>query len=144
MSSLDTALDWSCRFIRPSEGDMSYQRHRPRLPFALSLTLFMVAAAAAANDTPRLVDAVKNQDVQEVRALLRQHADVNVRSEDGSTALLWAAHWNDLQTAELLVRAGADANVANDFRMTPLSQACTNGSAGFVNLLLNAGADPDV
>jgi len=37
-------------------------------------------------------------------------------SEDGSTALLWAAHWNDLRTAELLVRAGADANAANDFR----------------------------
>ena len=69
--------------------------------------------------------------------------DVNVRSEDGSTALLWAAHWNDLQTAELLVRAGADANAANDFRMTPLSQACTNGSAAFVDLLLKAGANPN-
>ena len=54
---------------------------------------------------------------------------MNVRSEDGSTALLWAAHWNDLATADLLIRAGADANAANDFRMTPLSQACTNGSA---------------
>ena len=68
---------------------------------------------------------------------------MNVRSEDGSTALLWAAHWNDLQTAELLVRAGADANVANDFRMTPLSQACTNGSGKFVDLLLKAGANPN-
>src|SRR6185436_19700347 len=69
--------------------------------------------------------------------------DVNVRSEDGSTALLWAAHWNDLQTAELLVRRGANANTANDFRMTPLSQACTNGNAQFVDLLLKAGADPN-
>ena len=86
---------------------------------------------------------MKNQDLQRVRTLLDQHADVNVRSEDGSTALLWAAHWNDLQTAEVLVRAGADANAANDFRMTPLSQACTNGSAAFVNLLLRAGANPD-
>ena len=75
--------------------------------------------------------------------LLSGHPDVNVRSEDGSTALLWAAHWNDLRTAELLVRAGADANAANDFRMTPLAQACTNGSAEFVDLLLKAGANPD-
>src|SRR6185503_14623836 len=69
--------------------------------------------------------------------------DVNVRAEDGSTALLWAAHWNLLETADLLIRAGADANAANDFRMTPLSQACTNGSAAFVELLLKAGANPN-
>ena len=111
---------------------------------ALSLALLMVVGTAAANEDLRLVDAMKNQDLQRVRTLLDQHADVNVRSEDGSTALLWAAHWNDLQTAELLVRAGADASAANDFRMTPLSQACTNGSAGFVNLLLKAGANPDM
>jgi ankyrin repeat protein len=111
--------------------------------WALAIVLLMVVGAAAANEDLRLVDAMKNQDRQRVRTLLDQHADVNVRSEDGSTALLWAAHWNDLQTAELLVRAGADANAANDFRMTPLSQACTNGSAAFVLLLLKAGAHPD-
>src|SRR5262245_20588861 len=121
---------------------MSDQRNRPSLLFAFSLTLLMVVAAGAANEDLRLVDAVKNQDVQKVRALLGQHAEVNVRSEDGSTALLWAAHWSDLQTAELLVRAGADANVANDFRMTPLSQACTNGNSALVDLLLKAGANP--
>jgi ankyrin repeat protein len=71
-----------------------------------------------------------------------QRADVNVRSADGSTALLWAAHWNDLATAELLLRAGADPNAANDFKMTPLSQACTNGNAGLVELLLKSGANP--
>src|SRR5215510_10976150 len=122
---------------------MSDQRNRPSLLFAFSLSLLMAVAAGAANEDLRLVDAVKNQDVQEVRALLGQHADVNVRSEDGSTALLWAAHWNDLPTAELLVRAGANANVANDFRMTPLSQACTNASSALVDLLLKAGANPN-
>jgi uncharacterized protein len=110
--------------------------------WALVIVLLMVVGAAA-NDDLRFVDAMKHQDLQRVRTLLTQRVDVNVRSEDGSTALLWAAHWNDLQTAELLVRAGADANAANDFRMTPLSQACTNGSAEFVNLLLTAGANPD-
>ena len=112
---------------------MSDQCNRLSLLFAFSLTLLMVVAAGAANEDLRLVDAVKNQDFQEVRALLGQHANVNVRSEDGSTALLWVAHWNDLQTAELLIRAGADANLANDFRMTPLSRACTNGNAQLVD-----------
>src|SRR5436190_22110825 len=100
---------------------------------ALASTLLLVGAPAA-HDDPRLVEAAKNQDVQQVRVLLSEHADVNVRSEDGSTALLWAAHWNDVQMAELIVRAGADTNAANDFHMTPLVQACTNGSAGLADL----------
>jgi ankyrin repeat protein len=98
---------------------------------------------AAANGDLRLVDAVRNRDRQQVRTLLNRHADVNLRSDDGSTALLWATHWNDLETADLLIRAGADANAANDFRMTPLVQACTNGSAALVDLLLTAGANPN-
>src|SRR5215831_1612964 len=123
--------------------DMPDRRTRPSVMWTLAIVVLMGFGAAAANEDLRLVDAMKNQDLQRVRTLFDQHADVNVRSEDGSTALLWAAHWNDLQTAELLVRAGADANAANDFRMTPLSQACTNGSAAFVNLLLKAGANPN-
>src|SRR5215831_13553255 len=123
--------------------DMPDRRTRPSVMWTLAIVVLMGFGAAAANEDLRLVDAMKNQDLQRVRTLFDQHADVNVRSEDGSTALLWAAHWNDLQTAQLLVRGGADADAANDFRMTPLSQACTNGSAAFVDLLLKAGANPN-
>ena len=93
---------------------MSDQSNRQGVLWAFSLTLLMVVGAAAANEDLRLVDAAKNQDPQQVRALLKGRPDVNVRSEDGSTALLWAAHWNDLRTAELLVRAGADASAAKN------------------------------
>ena len=110
---------------------------------AFSMALLMAAGTTAVGADLRLVEAVRNQDQQQVRALLNQHADVNARSSDGSTALLWAAHWNDLETAGMLIRAGADANAANDFRMTPLSEACTNGSASLVDLLLKAGANPN-
>ncbi len=119
------------------------------LPRTLALTLLMVSAAAAAavdSQLPvglRLVDAARNHDLKTIRSLLSQHADVNARSDDGSTALLWAAHQNDLDTAELLVGAGADANLANEFKMTPLSQACTNGNDAFVRLLLKSGANPN-
>ena len=119
------------------------QSLRQRVLWAVSLAVAAVIGARAANEEPRLVDAMKNQDVQQARALLDKRADVNGRSEDGSTALLWAAHWNDVATAQLLIKAGADANLANDFRMTPLSQACTNGSAALVGLLLDAGANPN-
>jgi ankyrin repeat protein len=122
---------------------MSDQDTRQGVLCALSMTLLMVVGAAAAPGDLRLVNAAKDQDLQQVRTLLSGRPDANLRAEDGSTALLWAAHWNDLQMAELLVRAGADANAANDFRMTPLSQACTNGSTALVDLLLKAGANPN-
>jgi ankyrin repeat protein len=109
---------------------------------ALLVTLLAATPAAMTDGDRRVVEAARIQDQQQIRTLLKQPTDVNVRSEDGSTALLWAAHWNDLETARLLIRAGADANTANDLRMTPLSQACTNGSASMIELLLNAGASP--
>jgi uncharacterized protein len=119
------------------------------LPKMLALTLVMVAGAIAApvdarlTGDSRLLDAARNHDLKTIRSLLSQHADVNTRADDGSTALLWAAHQNDPDTAELLLGAGADANLANEFRMTPLSQACTNGSDAFVRLLLKSGANPN-
>ncbi len=108
----------------------------------VSLAFCGIERAADAPDL-RLIHAARNQDAKTVRALLADKVDVNARSSDGSTALLWSAHWNDLDTANLLLTAGADANLANDFRMTPLWQACTNSDAAFVHALLKAGAKPN-
>lgn len=104
---------------------------------------FAGCAIAAGLGNSSLPDAARNQDRQAVRTLLGQKVDVNARSSDGSTALLWMAHWNDLESADLLLRAGADANAANDFGMTPLSQACTNANPALVRLLLKSGAHPN-
>jgi len=109
----------------------------------LAVLGFAGAASAAGTSDLRLPEAARNQDAKAVRSLLSQKADVNARSSDGSTALLWLAHWNDVDTADLLLKAGADANTTNDFGMTPLSQACINASAPFVRLLLKSGANPN-
>jgi ankyrin repeat protein len=104
----------------------------------------MALLAWAAPGDSSLVEAARNHDQQKIRDLLSRHSDANVRSSDGSTALLWATHWNDLAAADLLLRAGADANAANDFKMTPLWQACTNANAALVQLLLKSGANPNM
>ena len=122
---------------------MRSRNRRVVVAAACVMTLLAVARPMAAADDLGLVDAARNQDASRVRDLLARKADVNARSEDGSTALVWAAHWNDVATADLLIRAHADANIANDFGMTPLSRACTNGSAALVELLLKAGANPN-
>src|SRR5215467_6214041 len=108
-----------------------------------AFSLLCMASITAAGSDLRLIDAVQSQGLEQVSSLLNQHIDVNARAGDGSTALLWAAHWDAVETADLLIRAGADPNAANDFQMNPLSQACTNGSAALVGLLLKAGANPN-
>src|SRR5438105_8081497 len=100
--------DWG--ITMPDETNRQGVLWASSLPLLLLLGAAAVVGVAAAGEDVRLVEAVKNQDWQQARALLKGHPDVNVRSADGSTALLWASHWNDLSTAELLVRAGADAN----------------------------------
>jgi len=106
------------------------------------LVLLAAAAVASANDL-RLLEAVRNQDREAVRALLDQHVDVNAPQGDGATALHWAAHRDDIETAYLLMRAGANVNAANDLGVTPLALACANGSAAMVEKLLAAGANPN-
>jgi ankyrin repeat protein len=116
---------------------------RSRVRMVLMALGLAVIASAAETSGSRLLEAARNQDQQTIRALVNQKTDVNARSSDGSTALLWLAHWNDTETAALLLGAGADPNAANEFGMTPLSQACTNGNSALVRLLLKSGAKPN-
>jgi uncharacterized protein len=106
------------------------------------IPLLSVVTLAASGSDLRLVEAVKKGDKAAVRALLKEHVDVNTPQTDGATALAWAAHRDDLETAELLIGAGANVNAANDLGVTALSLACTNGSAAMVEELLKAGTDP--
>ena len=51
---------------------MSDQSNRQGVLWALSVTLLMVVGAAAAPEDLRLVNAAKNQDLQQVRTLLQR------------------------------------------------------------------------
>ena len=101
------------------------------------MTVWLLASVTviAAGSDLRLIQAVKNQDRDAVRSLLKQRVDVNAAEGDGSTALHWAAHRNDLETVDQLIRQGANVNAATDLRVMPLSLACLNGNAAIVDKL---------
>ena len=107
-----------------------------------TVSLLAAPLIFAAGDL-RLVDAVEKGNKETVRALLQEHADVNVPQADGATAIAWAVHLDDRETADLLIRAGADVNKANDYGVTPLSLACRSGNAAMVEKLLSAKANPN-
>jgi ankyrin repeat protein len=101
------------------------------------LKLILIGLISA---TP-LVEAVKQGDVQAVRALIKAGADVRVPEGDGATALHWAAYRDSSDLVRVLLDAGASAAVANDLGVTPLHLAAANGSAATMRLLLDKRAD---
>ena len=104
----------------------------------------LVATVDVGAQDRRLVAAVADQDRARVEALVAEGIDVNVARADGSTALLWAAHWNDLKVAGLLLGAGADPNAADDHGVTPLERAAENASLEMAEHLLAGGASATV
>src|SRR5882762_8566871 len=56
--------------------------------FSFLFVLFLTLAAPAASSSP-LADAAEKSDQTAVRALLKQHADINAPQVDGMTALHW-------------------------------------------------------
>ena len=106
------------------------------------VSILCVGSLSAAGDL-RLIEAVKANNLELVRALVKARVDVNTPQADGATALHWAAHRDDLAAADILIRAGAGANTANDLGVTPIHLACTNRSVAMVETLLKAGANPN-
>jgi ankyrin repeat protein len=111
----------------------------------LGVAFFAVAGPAlAATNGPSLVAlAEQGGQTQPALALIDHGADVNVPAEDGSTALLWAAHRDDRVLVERLLKAHADVKAANRYGATPMSEAAAYGDPAVIELLLKAGADPD-
>jgi ankyrin repeat protein len=113
---------------------------RGRLRFS-AVVCALLAASGFAAESPDVADAAMHQDRARVRALLQQKAGANVPQADGTTALMWAAHWGDAETASLLLAAGANPSAANRDGATPLFLASENGNAAMIAKLLDAGAD---
>ena len=109
-----------------------------RLP-ALLLALLLAGPVA---ESP-VADAAQRGDLDTIRVLLREGADVNAAQNDGMSALHWAAQNDDAAVIEVLLYAGA--NMAATTRLggyTPLHLAGRAGNASALEALLSGGSDP--
>ncbi len=113
-------------------------RSLTRLSACLLIVALPSLTDAAGSD---IADAAQRKDMSAVRAMVTKRVNVNAPQPDGTTALLWAAHWNDVEAVKILLRAGANAAATNRFGASPLSEAATSGNAELVRALLEAGAD---
>ena len=64
--------------------------------------------------------AVENRNMSQLRAMLREGMSANLRSDDGTTLLMYAALHGDSEGVRILLEAGADANASNGHVLRPL------------------------
>ena len=131
--------------MKPRSGsDLKKAALRPRsagVVGALVLT-FLLAWLKAARSP--VADAATRQDLEAVRQLLRDGADVNSAQGDGMTALHWAAERGDVALTEVLLYAGAQVSSGTRIgHYTPLHLASRKGHLEVVDLLLQAKSNPN-
>ena len=115
-----------------------------RLTFPGSIAVVLMLAGSSvpafAADSA-LIGAIKQGDATRVRTLVQQHADVNAKDLDGTTALHWAVQRDQVETVGVLLTGGASATATNRYGITPLLAACEIGNVEIIDKLLRAGAD---
>jgi hypothetical protein len=86
--------------------------------------------------------ASKDNTLSEERMREYPGKDVGVVSEDGTTALHWAAFHGKTEVVKELLSRGAPVNAIRETGGTALMAATVNGHLEIVKLLLAKGADP--
>ena len=110
---------------------------------ALAALLVSLLLWGATPPESPVADAAMRGDAQQVRALLREGADVNAAQGDGMTALHWSAENGDAELARVLLYAGAHVDAVTRLGdYTPLHLASRGGRPDVVQVLLDGGADP--
>eukprot|EP00048_Salpingoeca_helianthica_P002251 m.55828 g.55828 ORF g.55828 m.55828 type:complete len:490 (-) comp11992_c0_seq1:563-2032(-) len=96
-------------------------------------------------DRYRFFDAVADSEGELVQELLANGIDVNMRNEDGLTALHQCCIDNNLKMAAILLQQpGIDVNIQDCDWWTPLHAAAACGHWRLTNTLLSHGADATI
>jgi len=92
---------------------------------------------------PSLADAIIEEDVESVQAMLQYGADVNQIDEYGFTPLIEAAIADNTKIASLLIQYRASTNEPDMLGGTALHWAAENNNVNLCKLLLENRADPN-
>ncbi len=96
----------------------------------------------------RLYRAVRSGNVNEVKKLLRNGANPDIKNNEGLSPLHLAAYWGETEIVECLLKAGAAVDSDNGMGWTPLHSAAVSGGMKsrktIIDLLRKYGAKDDV
>lgn len=88
-----------------------------------------------------LYNAAQNGELDLVKLLISEGANVNEANEFGDTPLGTACYFGHSEIARLLIVNKADIHAADDGGITVLHNACSNGDIEIIRLLLAKGAE---
>ena len=110
------------------------------LPF--SATIFLVGSLWGEVTPKDYYQAIRNNDLTQLRAILDKGTPVDLRDTRGNTPLMHAASVGSLEAMKMLLKAGADVNAKNGLDATSLVWAASNPEKA--KLLIEAGAAVNV
>ncbi len=90
-----------------------------------------------------LADAILEENLKAVKAMLQTDVDVNAIDEYGFTPLIEAAIADHFEIAQLLIQHGANPNQIDTLGGTALHWATENNNIKLAQLLLEMRADPN-
>ena len=88
-----------------------------------------------------IIEAARIGNIEDVKLLLKEYADINIQKEDEWTALMLASQNGHTQVVELLLKENADVNAQKEDGWTALMIASNDGHTEVVELLLKDNAD---
>ena len=109
-----------------------------------SLFIASFGASGATDLDSKLLDAAQKTRPADIQALLAAGADANARAADGSTPMVYAAHFGDVDSVQALLGAKGDPNLTNRYGIGPMHEAALRADAGLLRILLDAGANVDL
>ena len=89
----------------------------------------------------KLLQGAQRNKLDEVREALEMGANVNVKNDDGWTAIAIASQQGSIELVEMLLEKRANVNVMNNNGNTALISASYKGYKEIVTMLLEAGAE---
>jgi ankyrin repeat protein len=106
----------------------------------VSSTKQMIERTEKAKDANLFLNAIKNGDIERIKKLISQGANVNAKDNKGMTPLHEAAYYGRRQVAKVLIAEGANVNATDTAGQTPLHIAANFGAKFVPELLLANGA----
>ena len=88
-----------------------------------------------------LSKAAEKGDLETVKMLLEQGAEIDATDSEDRTALQEALMWGHTAVAAYLLDHGADVHITDIFGMTSIQIAVESGSTWIAQLLIDKGAD---
>mgnify|MGYP000577796030 CR=1 FL=1 len=117
-------------------------RHSPERFDIIQADGNYVAPRYQAGDEAKLMQAVRQNDIEAVRTLLKAGANPNIGDYWKDVPLLQAVRQDNLEAVQLLLDQGAIPDIKGR-GYTPLGLASKNGNVPLVKMLLRAQADPN-